>query len=71
MLFNSLIVLLFQTMLDLTDGWYQIPTQIDAPLSELVQSGKIFVGQKLCITGAELVGGDDACPPLEVSVCLF
>lgn len=32
----------------------------------MVNNGKLFVGQKLCIYGADLVGSDDACSPLEV-----
>ncbi|XP_060591856.1 uncharacterized protein LOC132746650 [Ruditapes philippinarum] len=51
--------------LELTDGWYGIPTQIDGPLTQLVLQGKICVGHKLCITGADLIGGEDACTPLE------
>ncbi|XP_071786452.1 uncharacterized protein [Asterias amurensis] len=50
----------------LTDGWYAIKTLIDKPLAGLVNAGKIFEGLKLCIYGAELVGSQDACSPLEV-----
>ncbi|XP_053405054.1 uncharacterized protein LOC123565454 [Mercenaria mercenaria] len=56
-----------KVLLELTDGWYSIPTQIDWPLSQLVLNGRIRIGQKLCITGADLVGGEDACTPLEAS----
>ncbi|KAL4227986.1 Breast cancer 2 [Mactra antiquata] len=58
-------------ILELTDGWYSIPTQIDQPLTDLVQSGKICVGHKLCISGAELIGGTDACTPLEAPGCIM
>ena len=50
----------------MTDGWYSIKSQIDVPLTDLVRQGKIAVGQKICVSGAELVGGEDACSPLEV-----
>ena len=58
----------FQMLLELTDGWYSIKAQIDVPLTDLVQHGKITVGQKICVSGAELVGSDDACSPLEVKL---
>ena len=57
---------MLQTTLELTDGWYCIKATIDKAMINLVQKGRIFVGQKLCIYGAELVGSDDACSPLEV-----
>ena len=53
-------------MLELTDSWYSIKAQIDIPLTDLVRQGQITVGQKLCMSGAELVGAEDACSPLEV-----
>ncbi|XP_038055770.1 uncharacterized protein LOC119727780 isoform X2 [Patiria miniata] len=56
--------------LELTDSWYSIRTVIDKPLAGLVHAGKINVGQKLCIYGAELVGSQDACSPLEVPASL-
>ena len=54
----------------MTDGWYSIKSQIDVPLTDLLRQGKITVGQKICVSGAELVGGEDACSPLEVR-CFF
>ncbi|XP_052277291.1 uncharacterized protein LOC127876253 isoform X3 [Dreissena polymorpha] len=51
--------------LRLSDGWYGIPAMIDEPMLRLVQAGKIFVGLKLIVSGAELVGGEEACTPLE------
>lgn len=53
----------------LTDGWYSLRTVVDAPLSQLVDSGKIDIGTKLCVVGSELVGPQEACSPLEV--CLL
>ncbi|XP_041464014.1 uncharacterized protein LOC121415003 [Lytechinus variegatus] len=52
--------------LELTDGWYSISTIIDTPLANYVRSGKILCGTKLCIYGAELIGSQDACSPLEI-----
>ncbi|XP_047126132.1 uncharacterized protein LOC101237032 isoform X2 [Hydra vulgaris] len=50
-----------------TDGWYEIKASLDYQLSKFVEQGKIDVGTKLCIYGAELIGSEKACPPLEIS----
>ena len=63
--------LAFQTVLELTDGWYKIKGMIDRPLSGLVDKKKICVGTKLCMFGAELVGSQNPSPPLQVSNYLF
>ena len=63
--------LTFQTVLELTDGWYKIKGMIDRPLSGLVDKKKICVGTKLCMFGAELVGSQNPSPPLQVSNSLF
>ncbi|KAK3098252.1 hypothetical protein FSP39_017630 [Pinctada imbricata] len=52
--------------IELSDGWYCIPTTLDVPLSHLIQKGRIREGHKLCISGAELTGSQDACSPLEI-----
>ena len=67
LLFVSKMAVSSTPVLLLTDGWYAIKTLIDKPLAGLVNAGKIIVGLKLCIYGAELVGSQDACSPLEVS----
>ena len=54
--------------MELTDGWYPIKAVLDKPLSYLVQAGKIEIGTKLCIYGANLVGAEQAVPPLEVTL---
>ncbi|XP_077519013.1 uncharacterized protein LOC144129019 isoform X1 [Amblyomma americanum] len=51
--------------LELTDGWYSIRAELDKPLSNLASAQRIFVGLKLMISGAELVGTAEACTPLE------
>lgn len=64
----------FQSLLQnchllLTDGWYAVKTIIDTPLAVQVDYGKICIGTKLCLSGGELVGSQDACSPLEVQWC--
>ncbi|ORX55527.1 hypothetical protein BCR36DRAFT_410443 [Piromyces finnis] len=53
--------------LELTDGWYSINAQIDNILQDAVKDKKIFIGQKLCISGAKLIGSNDPLPVLEVN----
>ncbi|KAM6180384.1 breast cancer type 2 susceptibility protein [Erethizon dorsatum] len=52
-------------VIELTDGWYAVKAQLDPPLSALVKNGRLAVGQKIIVHGAELVGSPDACTPLE------
>ncbi|XP_026175435.1 breast cancer type 2 susceptibility protein isoform X3 [Mastacembelus armatus] len=49
----------------LTDGWYAIKTLLDEPLTAMLHKGRLAVGGKLIIHGAQLVGSNDACSPLE------
>lgn len=57
------------TTLELSDGWYGIKTSIlDAVLTKAVVNGKIVVGSKLIVQGAEIVGFEEACSPLEVRI---
>ncbi|KAJ3590252.1 hypothetical protein NHX12_008206 [Muraenolepis orangiensis] len=49
----------------LTDGWYAIKAQLDAPLTAMLHRGRLAPGGKLLIYGAELVGSQDGCSPLE------
>ncbi|XP_076310438.1 uncharacterized protein LOC143225246 isoform X2 [Tachypleus tridentatus] len=57
----------YEVQVELTDGWYSIQAQLDSPLIRIVQQGRLKVGQKLITSGAELIGSDKACSPLEVS----
>lgn len=41
---------------------------LDRPLARLLHDGKIVVGQKLFVHGAELIGSEQAVSPLEVHV---
>lgn len=54
-----------------TDGWYPIKALLDLPLSTMLRKGRIRVGVKLLIHGAELIGSQDACPPLEAPESLM
>ncbi|NP_001006654.2 breast cancer type 2 susceptibility protein [Canis lupus familiaris] len=58
-------------IIELTDGWYAIKAQLDPPLLALVKNGRLTVGQKITIHGAELVGSPDACTPLEAPESLM
>ena len=49
----------------LTDGWYAIKAQLDAPLTAMLRRGRLEPGGKLVVYGAELVGSQDGCSPLE------
>lgn len=56
---------------ELTDGWYAIRAQLDAPLAALLQRGRLAVGQKVVLHGAQLVGSPEACAPLEAPESLM
>ncbi|CAG4978394.1 unnamed protein product [Colias eurytheme] len=49
----------------LTDGWYCLKASIDKYISKLVYDGKISVGMKLFIHGAELVNCEQGVAPWE------
>ncbi|XP_054649149.1 breast cancer type 2 susceptibility protein [Dunckerocampus dactyliophorus] len=49
----------------LTDGWYAIKAQLDEPLSIMLVKGRLAVGGKIIVHGAQLVGSQEACSPLE------
>ncbi|KAM7399055.1 hypothetical protein PAMP_018348 [Pampus punctatissimus] len=55
----------------LTDGWYSIKAQLDNPLTAMLHKGRLAVGGKLIIHGAQLVGPQDACSPLEAPESLM
>ncbi|XP_024133108.1 breast cancer type 2 susceptibility protein [Oryzias melastigma] len=55
----------------LTDGWYALKAQLDQPLTAMLNKGLLPVGGKLIIHGAQLVGSQDACPPLEAPESLM
>lgn len=55
----------------LTDGWYAIKAQVDEPLTAMLHKGRLAIGGKLIIHGAQLVGSQDACSPLEAPASLM
>ncbi|KAI4815690.1 hypothetical protein KUCAC02_005825 [Chaenocephalus aceratus] len=55
----------------LTDGWYAIKAQLDEPLTAMLHKGRVALGGKLIIHGAQLVGSQDACSPLEAPESLM
>ncbi|MBN3281661.1 BRCA2 protein, partial [Polyodon spathula] len=58
-------------VIEVTDGWYGINVLLDPPLVALLQKGKLAVGNKIVTHGAELVGSQDACTPLEAPESLM
>ncbi|RXN18770.1 breast cancer type 2 susceptibility-like protein [Labeo rohita] len=55
----------------LTDGWYSIKGLLDPPLSAMLNKGRLRIGDKIVTSGAELVGSQEACPPLEAPESLM
>ncbi|XP_042595704.1 breast cancer type 2 susceptibility protein homolog isoform X2 [Cyprinus carpio] len=55
----------------LTDGWYSIKGLLDPPLSAMLSKGRLRIGDKIVTSGAELVGSQEACPPLEAPESLM
>ncbi|KAK7156638.1 hypothetical protein R3I94_006625 [Phoxinus phoxinus] len=55
----------------LTDGWYAIKGMLDPPLSAMLNKGRLRIGEKIVTSGAELVGSQEACSPLEAPESLM
>ena len=53
------------TMIEVSDGWYSIPAKLDYTLCRHLARNKLFVGLKIAVCGAELVGVGDPCHPLD------
>jgi hypothetical protein len=53
------------TMIEVSDGWYSIPAKLDYTLCRHLARNKLFVGLKIAVCGAELVGVGDPCRPLD------
>ncbi|NXU50567.1 BRCA2 protein, partial [Turnix velox] len=52
-------------IVEVTDGWYGIRALLDPPLKAFLHRGRLTVGQKIIVHGAELIGSENGCPPLE------
>ncbi|XP_059321939.1 breast cancer type 2 susceptibility protein [Ammospiza nelsoni] len=52
-------------LIEVTDGWYGIRALLDPPLKAFLDRRRLTVGQKIIVHGAELVGPQNGCPPLE------
>ncbi|NWV77775.1 BRCA2 protein, partial [Dasyornis broadbenti] len=52
-------------IIEVTDGWYGIRTLLDPPLKAFLDRRRLTVGQKIIVHGAELVGPQNGCTPLE------
>ena len=57
---------MIQTMLELCDGWYSIPCLPDEVITAQVQKKRLRVGQKIITCGAQILGSQEPCSPLEV-----
>ncbi|NXJ84567.1 BRCA2 protein, partial [Trogon melanurus] len=52
-------------VIEVTDGWYGIRALLDPPLQAFLHRRRLAVGQKIVVHGAELVGSQNGCTPLE------
>ncbi|XP_075598159.1 breast cancer type 2 susceptibility protein [Balearica regulorum gibbericeps] len=52
-------------IIEVTDGWYGIRALLDPPLKAFLRRRRLTVGQKIIVHGAELVGSQNGCTPLE------
>jgi hypothetical protein len=54
-------------MLQLSDGWYQVPACIDLRMEHAISKKRLRIGHKLSICGAQIVGDRSAQSPLSIS----
>ncbi|NXH80225.1 BRCA2 protein, partial [Edolisoma coerulescens] len=52
-------------IIEVTDGWYGMRALLDPPLKAFLDRRRLTVGQKIVVHGAELVGPQNGCTPLE------
>ncbi|NWU31907.1 BRCA2 protein, partial [Dyaphorophyia castanea] len=52
-------------IIEVTDGWYGIRALLDPPLKAFLDRKRLTLGQKIIVHGAELVGPQNGCTPLE------
>ncbi|NXM53428.1 BRCA2 protein, partial [Illadopsis cleaveri] len=58
-------------LIEVTDGWYGIRALLDPPLKAFLDTRRLTVGQKIIVHGAELVGPQNGCTPLEAPESLM
>ncbi|KAG4075254.1 hypothetical protein HA402_003045 [Bradysia odoriphaga] len=51
---------------ELSDGWYSLSSTLDFGMKRLVNEGKIKIGTKLVIQGANAINLSEGCHPLDV-----
>lgn len=52
-------------IIEVTDGWYGIRALLDPPIKAFLHRRRLTVGQKIVVHGAELIGSQNGCTPLE------
>jgi hypothetical protein len=57
-----------ETLVELTDGWYNVGGLLDEELASRCVRGQIRVGTKLIIQGARLIDGASAADPVDLLV---
>lgn len=60
-----IILLASKYRLQLSDGWYQVPTCIDLRMERAIMKKKLKIGSKLSICGASMIGDKEGIHPLE------
>ena len=53
--------------IEVSDGWYGVAARLDRALSDQLRRGRLFVGQKILVQGAELRGVAEPTPPLSAA----
>ena len=56
--------------LEVSDGWYSVFCEIDAPILQLIKAGKLKLGQKIAVCGSQLLNAEVPTEPLEKSESL-
>ena len=58
-------------MVEMTDGWYSIQCRLDGELTKYLEQGKIYVGQKLRIFGAQRSESEGVSPLEDGAASVF
>ena len=53
--------------IEVSDGWYGVAARLDRALSDQLRRGRLFVGLKILVQGAELRGVAEPTPPLSAA----